>query len=207
MMNFCQSRVQWIAMAAAQMTILTALCGIGVAEAQTPTASRAASPEVIAAAAWQRITTTCQENGQKITLLSLPDDALSDSYRLMAYSDAWTKYVPMQVTAADKLNGIELHGMAILGGAARKHVYRNGKEWSEWITAGPQLPDSPFQYVFGPGEHKRYFMFVMEERSHQWLFKVPHQGLDRVNLSEAIDLDALTTKKQACDALHPGTRH
>jgi hypothetical protein len=166
--------------------------------------------EAVAAASWKRITTTCsvvsQGRKETMTFLFYPKemrDSGTGNFGLVEYSGAWTKLISMEVTAADKLNGIQFHGMAVLGGEARRHIYDGLYDWSAWKQVQRQdIPGSVHQYLYGTGQTREFVLFVLEEQNNQWLFKVPlSSGGVAMRLSNPINMDSFATNKKSCAEL------
>jgi hypothetical protein len=158
------------------------------------------SPESIAASMWQKVAITCQVEIQgQLKPVTFFDYSHSTAFpiglmgRLVEYGGAWTKLISVPLTEADRLNGIQYHGMNILGGTARR-IYPYPREWSEWRDISHErLPKSLVDYDYN-WEHSELVIVVIEKRNNQWLFKGPFR-------KDSLDLDSFAVNKRSCSTL------
>ncbi|MDP8983013.1 MAG: hypothetical protein M3O35_20750 [Acidobacteriota bacterium] len=165
-----------------------------------------ASPEALAASLWQKMTTTCQVNvqGQMKTMTFIyypahhPFKVGNVTEEFVEYSGAWTKFVPLRLTEADRLNGIQFQGMAILGGTAWRQSDSLQKEWSEWRDLRDvKLP----KWLGGEGDSASFDsgsdafeMVKIEKRNNQWSLKLPFS-------EGSVDPDFFAARKKSCALL------
>lgn len=158
------------------------------------------SPESVAASMWQKVAITCRVEIQgqlkPVTFFDYSHNAafpIGLMGRLVEYGGAWTKLISVPLTEADRLNGIQYHGMSILGGTVRR-IYPYPREWSEWRDISHErLPKSLVDYDYD-WEFSELVIVVIEKRNDQWLFKGPFR-------KDSFDLDALTANKRSCATL------
>jgi hypothetical protein len=158
------------------------------------------SPESVAASMWQKVAITCQVEIQgqlkPVTFFDYSHDTafpIGLMGRLVEYSGAWTKLISVPLTEADRLNGIQYHGMNILGGTARR-IYPYPREWSEWRDISHErLPKSLVDYDYH-WDHSELVIVVIEKRNNQWFFKGPFR-------KDSLDLNALAVNKRSCSTL------
>src|SRR5580658_7609674 len=74
------------------------------------------APSSLAGAAdylWQTVLTTCVVNGETHRFYDTPDPKFVDEF-----AGTWTKLFEHPLTDADRRNGIQLQGLALLGGTS-----------------------------------------------------------------------------------------
>jgi hypothetical protein len=144
------------------------------------------SPEMVAAAMWQKITTTCPVQGSakptrfyEEAVYNLLDKLTGR--KVTEYSDASTKYLPDQVSEADKKNGIQFRGGAILSCSTNRHI--------EFDNFNPLAPRAWGEYFDCRGGQ---MVVNMEQRNGQWFF-----ALRRWKFNP----DSIAANKRSCAAL------
>lgn len=129
----------------------------------------------VAAALWEKITTTCPIKGA-----ASPATFLIIQGRLYEYRNASIRFYPWNVTEADRLNGTVLKGLAVLRAAAYRTA-ESGKQWTAFDE-----PDEESRHMNGPswfGSQKIYdihrsfeaywpgmLVVLVEKRNDQWSF-------------------------------------
>jgi len=168
------------------------------------------SPEALAASLWQKITTTCQVNvqGQMKTVTFIyypahhPFKVGNVTEEFVEYIGAWTKFVSLRLTEADRLNGIQFQGMAILGGTAWRQSDSLQKGWSEWRDLRDvRLP----KWLGGEGDSTSFDsgsdafeMVKIEKRNNQLSLKLPFS-------EGSVDPDFFASRKKSCAELTRAT--
>jgi hypothetical protein len=103
--------------------VLIAASGSAVCQTPptAPTKSSVAptSPEAVATSVWKKILTTCPVQGSGGTATFFTYAWFDEIYSAprewrFEYRDAWTRLFSRDLTAADKLNGLQFHGVALL---------------------------------------------------------------------------------------------
>jgi hypothetical protein len=110
---------------------------------------------------------------------------LRDLYK--EFSGAWTKFVSLDLTEADRLNGIQSRGMAVLGGTALRKFDR--KRWSEWRDLSHAA--IPRSLLDSNGDQ---VIVVMEKRNNRWCFKAG-------SAESSFDPDSFAASKKSCSIL------
>jgi hypothetical protein len=161
----------------------------GRQKGQAPSAKPAPnSPEAVAAAMWQKITTTCPVQGS-----SKPTRFYEESvYNLLdklkgrkvsEYRDTSTEYLPDDLSEADRLNGIRFRGAAVLSCSTIRHIEIDNmnplapRAWSSFLDCNP-----------GGGQ----VVVNMEQRNGQWFY-----ALKRWEFNP----DSIAANKRSCAAL------
>jgi hypothetical protein len=110
--------------------LIALCCAIGNGQTPKPRTYLAGSPESVAVTMWSKILTTCPvpKATSTATFFAVPG---KDVYE---YRGTWTKYFPKKITEADRLNGVQLQGMAVFGASLLRVMEsrRGGREWSSW---------------------------------------------------------------------------
>ena len=182
-----------------------AMCTPAHSQNQQPTPT---SPEAVAAQMWKKIVSVCPIPGTGGTAtffaFSLPSISVQNRTPIeytVEYRDAWTKFFVLDVSPADRLNGIQFLGYAILSGPLYR-IYADN-EWSEWKdgvskkAADTLRPNSrmPDRFALN-GSMEWTAQVVIEERGGRWFFSYFGVGPNR-----KFNPDEVAAKRKSCDAL------
>ena len=124
----------------------------------------APSPQAVAAEMWRKLLTTCPGSSSTDAFFTRPDNG-----DLFEFRGAYMKLVPMELTEADRLNGIQFRGFAVLRTSAYRLLVDQG-HWSEWssgeavVTIGP---GTPWEL---DGTDWSSVVVRIERRNNQWSF-------------------------------------
>src|SRR5258706_3062814 len=89
---------------------------------------------------WKKVLTTCPVQGSGGTttlctfpLLVMPSEGPKD-WRF-EYRDAWTRLFARDLTAADRQNGLQFHGLALLSGSLYRFAEEGGSSpWRDGVS-------------------------------------------------------------------------
>jgi hypothetical protein len=183
--------------------------GLPVLEAQqpkgTPKTVSQSSPEAVAEAMWQKITSTCPVQGsakpvvffEKVETMQPPfQTRFITTVSLLELRDAWTAYRSIGVSEADRLNGLEYQGFTVLGSSVYREMQVNAARvrtgWGEFKGGGTRRgfdEDTDNHGVHG------LVSVQMEKRNGKWSFS---PGYDHAS---GFDPDLIAAKKKSCAAL------
>jgi hypothetical protein len=186
-------------------TIVALIAGCCTASCQIQTKAEAQnsrpwpnSPEAVAEKMWQKILTKCSISGT----LSLATFFVQPSGESVAeYRDAWTKLVPEQLTEADRLNGVQYRGFAIVGAPTYRYTPGSSRQWSEWrsISSRSQTAYMHFRDPLWGSIIWEGVLILIEQRNHQWMFSLWDGG--ELTNSRVFNPDLLAAEKRSCAVL------
>jgi len=165
------------------------------------------SAEQFAAALWEKFSVVCQiSGGSSTTFVAFPvDRSPSLITELVEFRGAWRKVVPLTLTEADRLNGVQSRAMALIGGAAIRtsRHWVNGINWSDWRDITKKsipatLKDLNFGDIYAP------IVLVIEKHDNRWF--CTHRPWSK----EMFELSSLDPVPLSCATLiheHPGPAH
>lgn len=174
-------------------------------QAQSPKAEPN-SPEAVAAVMWGKVLTKCPVSGSPAsttTFFSYPREEGNPTWAsLIEVREAWTKLLPEELSAADRLNGIQFRGFAILGGSAERYITTGKTRWSEWADISRHVAPKAAKafrretLVDWPG-----VFITIEQRNHQWSFSVLGHSDDVLQDSQSFNPDSMAAKTRSCAIL------
>ena len=212
MLSKVKARFSW-SRSWAFWAVSMAMCTAAHSQNQQPTPT---SPEAVAAQMWKKIVSVCPISGEggTATVFAFPVSVLSEApaeWR-WEFREAWTKLYPKDLSSADRLNGLQFYGYAVLGGA----LYRmnDGTKWSEWkdgvskkvadaskATWRPRDDKYPKNFADTPSvdaDMRWNVHVIIEERGGRWSFRnVRGWG----NVAQEFDPDEIAAKRKSCDLL------
>ena len=153
---------------------LTSMLAGGIASvtslAQGPPPTSQTSPEAAAEYVWSTILKSCTVPGEPgKTAVFFGDPQARDA--LYEFRGTWKKLFPQKLTEADRLNGVQYSGLAVLGFSANRYFSQN--KWSpfdkgtadaSWYT-GANLSNRPRDKT-NPSS------VAITKRNGQWSFEV-----------------------------------
>jgi hypothetical protein len=197
----------------------TACCQSPASDPSQKSGVAPTSPEAVAASVWKKILTTCpvQGSGETTTFFTYAwFDQLYSTPRewRFEYREAWTRLFSRDLTAADKLNGLQFDGFAVLFGALYR--FSAAGHWDPWKDgvgrnaadtlrpnwegySGVELLANHYQSV--PPGFKLDLLWgvrvILVERGGRWRFGyvAPDGG------TSEFDPDTVAAKKKSCDSL------
>jgi len=129
------------------------------------------SAETVASALWQKFSVACPIPGESpATFVAFPHErSPSLITELVEFRGAWKKVVSLNLTEADRLNGVQARAIALMGGsAARKSKDWEGSlTWSAWRDISKKsipetLKDLNYRDIYAP------IVLVIEKHNDQW---------------------------------------
>lgn len=176
-------------------------------QAQPPakTASQS-SPEAVAEAMWQKITSTCPVEGsakpvvffEKVETFQPPfQTRFITTVRLLELRNAWTAYRSIDVSEADRLNGVQYRGFTVIGSSAYREFYSKNSYDTPAGWGAFRDGDTRRGFDDDPNNHGVHGLASvgMEKRNGKWSFS-PHY-----DHAAGFDPDLIAAKKRSCAAL------
>jgi hypothetical protein len=164
------------------------------------------SPERVADLLFETILTTCPVPGSTSPAVFFYDDTglkvgRTGPKTLFEYRGSWTKLYPYPIREADKLNGVQYKGLAVLGAPAVRYVEDRdraaARHWPPSFQARSELRPSD-QIIYNSGaEHSNSVMLALTivKKNNQWFIG---QGWDPDLERAAVDLDTIALHKKSC---------
>jgi hypothetical protein len=176
-------------------------------QAQPPpkTASQG-SPEAVAEAMWQKITSTCPVQGSaKPVVFFEKVETMQPSFqtrfittvRLLELRNAWTAYRSIDVSEADRLNGVQYRGFTVIGSSVYREFYSRNSDGTPAGWGAFKDGDTRRGFDDDPNNHGVHGLASvgMEKRNGTWSFS-PHY-----DHAAGFDPDLIAAKKRPCAVL------
>ena len=163
------------------------------------------TPEVVAASLWKTISVVCPvPGGSPATFIAFPNNQTHFyplAGLLIEYRGAWTKFATTPLTEADRLNGIQFQGLAMMGATAERSAKpwmpKSSRIWSEWTdTSHETMPRTLVEQ--SQWDFLKSTIVVVEKRANGWSYKLLNRG-------ETFDPDSFTSDKHSCADLSGGS--
>jgi hypothetical protein len=171
-----------------------------------PALTSEASPERVKDLLFATILTTCPVPGEGSPAVFFYDDTglkvgRTGPKTLFEYRNTWTKLYPYPLREADRLNGIQYKGLAVLGAPAVRHFeYRQDRnaqrQWQSWQSRSELKPGEDIIYNSSV-DHSNSVMlaFTIVKKNNQW--SILH-GWDPYLERAPVDPDTIAARKKSC---------
>ena len=165
-------------------------------------------PERVKDLLFATILTTCpiQRTSSTATFFPHPKGDLYHSGVLYEYRNAWKKLVPMKLTEANRLYGLQFKGVAVLGASVYQFMDPNPpgdrkRAWSGWEDMQPPRIDlNPILSESLSGAENGVLV-MMEKRNNEWFFSMWTGHLLSGHVKKDFDPDSFAAHKASCAVL------
>jgi hypothetical protein len=164
--------------------------------------------EGIAETMWEKILTTCQVPGSAISTtffhrMEYRAHAYAASLfgrdTLFEYRGTWRRFYARPITEADRLNGVQFNGLAIIGATAVRSISNNklpSDKWSVWESRTAKLPspkDALDYEVLTLWDSVMLKVTIMKV-NNKWIYFASDVPRDDISF----DPDTISTERRSC---------
>jgi hypothetical protein len=153
---------------------------------------------------WQKVLVKCPIQGSTspTTFFSYPKGKQDPPKwaHFKEIREAWTKLLPEELSAADRLNGVQFRGFALLGGSATRSFpqpFKSPEQWEQWEDISKDKPNTATFYRKATEIEWLGVFISIEQRDQHWSFRVHEGGF----VHRSFDPDSMAADKRSCAVL------